>query len=429
VLPIDPSALSQKYVIIVQQILAKMIKQNDPHHHFDPAADAAGLLRRVGFITLSVALPLAAMVSRRASVLLAPIGVALLIAASIVEEPGYFQKRLRRVFSSIGGMVLILLTGWICLAAAWSPFPEIAMEKAINTVFAVLIGVLGVGALPARTRASNLNLVAIGIVAAAIFATLLSIPYSGSIRQGAISDTNASLGRGFIVLSILVWPAVAWLLSRGRPIGAVVLALLTTLVAVMRLRYGGTGALLIGGIVFAAMAYKPAPISRLISWAGAGLLIVAPLAAVITPFLIKNTGSVSQINGCILWTEVIFNSPVKLLTGHGLGTVLQGKFTGILPLAAPSGLLFETWYELGAVGAFSASFLFFNAVRSASGMPGPLAAGGVAAYSTAFAFAIIDQAVMQGWWLFTLATAAILFTAIVQGQFQTERPKAKFRFR
>jgi hypothetical protein len=52
----------------------------------DPALDAAALLRRLGFFGLFVVLPVLAQVARRASVILAPIAVILLIIASVIDR-------------------------------------------------------------------------------------------------------------------------------------------------------------------------------------------------------------------------------------------------------------------------------------------------------------------------------------------------------
>ena len=57
-------------------------------------------------------------------------------------------------------------------------------------------------------------------------------------------------------------------------------------------------------------------------------------------------------------------------------------------------------------------------------MPGALAAGGVAAYATAFSLAALGFASFQTWWLMTLTAVALLFTAIARGQYRTERPVA-----
>ena len=52
----------------------------------DPAQDAAALLRRIGFFGLFVVLPVLAQVARRASVIIAPIAVILLIIASVIDR-------------------------------------------------------------------------------------------------------------------------------------------------------------------------------------------------------------------------------------------------------------------------------------------------------------------------------------------------------
>jgi hypothetical protein len=397
--------------------------------HLNPAADAAGLLRRVGFVTLAVALPVAAMVSRRASVLLAPIGVALLVAAALVENPGWFAKRLQKVFVTTSAALLMLLAVWVFLAAAWSPFAATAPDKAASIIIAILAGLIGAAALPERMRASNLNLIALGVGLAAIFALAFVIRTQILFRLPPINDAQASLGRGFAVLAVLVWPAVAWLLSRERIGQALALAALATIVALARLGQGGALALIIGAGVFGAMTLRPAVAGRILGTLVAILVLIAPLLAFTGPILARFVGFPALAQSLSTWADIIVTSPVKLLTGHGLDTALYGKISGVLPLSAPSGFLFEVWHELGLVGAMIVATLLWLAIRAATRMSRPLAAGGVAAYMTAFIVAVTDQAAMQGWWLFTLATAGILFTAIARGQFRTERPKIVFGFR
>jgi uncharacterized membrane protein SirB2 len=397
--------------------------------HLEPAADAAALLRRVGFVTLAVALPVAAMVSRRASVLLAPIGVILLIIAAIVENPAWFAKRLKRIFTTRTGALLVLLGAWVFFAAAWSPFKATAPDKAASIAFAILAGMTGAAALPERMKASNLNLIAVGAGLAAVFALIFMFRTQVLFNLPPINDANASLGRGFAVLAVLVWPAVAWLLSRNRTTEALVLAGLATVIALARIGQGGTAAMIMGAGVYVTMTLRPPLIGRLLGAGIAFVVVAAPLSAFLWPPLASVFGTTGLVAGASAWADVIMASPVKLLTGHGLDSALYGKISGILPLSAPSGFLFEIWHELGMVGAIIIATLLFGAINAATRMPAPLAAGGVAAYLTAFVLAVMDQAAMQGWWLFTLATVGILFTAIARGQYRTDRPKAAFKLR
>eukprot|EP01036_Dinobryon_divergens_P017806 gene17806-24215_t len=125
-----------------------------------------------------------------------------------------------------------------------------------------------------------------------------------------------------------------------------------------------------------------------------------------------------------VWADVISSAPIQLVTGHGLDTVLRGRLIGALPPATPTTLLFETWYELGLVGAAAAAFCLYVAVRAAGRMPGALAAGGVAAFTTAFALSALGFATLQPWWLMTLTSVVLMFGAIARGQYRTDRPVA-----
>jgi hypothetical protein len=217
-------------------------------------------------------------------------------------------------------------------------------------------------------------------------------------------------------------------MSRERMIGALALAACAAVVALTRIGQGGAAVILIGALVFGAMSARPALTSRAVKIALAGLFILAPL----TPFLLAGpaqalgwTGIAASLDA---WADLIMAYPVKLITGHGLDSVLRGKFANLLPVAAPSNIVFEVWHELGAVGALAAAGALWFAIDAASRMPGPLAAGGVAAYVTAVVLAMAGVGVMQGWWLFTLAVAGILFLAIARGQFRTERPQVSAIF-
>ena len=82
----------------------------------DPAASAALLLRRIGFATLALALPLASLVSRRAAVVLAPIGVVLLVIAALIENPSEFGNNLKSSLSGLAGLTLLALVAWAVLS-------------------------------------------------------------------------------------------------------------------------------------------------------------------------------------------------------------------------------------------------------------------------------------------------------------------------
>ncbi len=387
----------------------------------DPTADAAALLRRIGFATLTLALPAAALVSRRAGVVLAPLGVTLLAAAMVIDKPANFFRSLRDAALSRAGLLLVGLTLWVALAATWSPWRGDAIDKALNIGFAVALGLAGAAALPARMRASNLNLIALGVSAACLLAVIIAV--GDALGRRPADGDGGALARGLALVSVMAWPALAWLLSRGRSIAALALAALVVIVAATRLGQGGGVTIIVGALAFGLTTWRPALAARALGGAAAGAMLAAPLL----PFLMQPLAGLLPVDwarGAAIAADVVRNEPVKLITGHGLDSVLRGKLAGVLPTEAPNSLLFETWFELGLVGAVAAALCFWFAIRAAARMPAPLAAGGVAAYATAFALAATGQATLQVWWLVMLSAVAIMFTAIARGQVRTERPIA-----
>jgi hypothetical protein len=387
----------------------------------DPAADAALLLRRIGFGTLALILPIASLVSRRAAVVLAPIGVVLLVIAALIEDPRAFVSKLKRSVLSLPGMILVGLVAWAVLSLVWSPYTASATEKAGNLVLAVALGFCGHAALPERMRASNLNLAALGTGIAGAFALALIV--IAALRH---ADTEAgSVERGISVILIMAWPALAWLLSRERGLSAVGLALVVGLLALTRFEDGEAVAMICGAVAFGAVSANRERASAIIATIIAGLMLIAP----ILPFLLipivsllqQGAGELAQ--SLAVWADVISSAPLQLITGHGLDTVLRGRLIGALQ-SPPTTLLFETWYELGLVGAAAASSCLYFAIRAAGRMPSALAAGGVAAFTTAFALSALGFATLQPWWLMTLTAVVLMFGAIARGQYRTDRPVA-----
>ncbi len=383
----------------------------------DPAADAALLLRRIAFGTLALLLPIASLVSRRAAVVLAPIGVVLLVIAVLIEDPRDFVSRLKRSVFSLPGLILLGLVGWAVLSLVWSPYTGSATEKAGNIVLAVALGFLGNAALPDRMRASNLNLAPLGAGTAAAFALALIV--ATALRH---QDTDAGVERGISVILIMAWPALAWLLSRERGLSALGLALVVGLLSLTRFEDGEAVAMIC--VAFGAVSASREKASALIAAAIAGLMLLAP----IVPFLLIPIAARLPDGGLVAslatWADVVSGAPIQLVTGHGLDTVLRGRLTGALPPSTPTTLLFETWYELGLVGAGAAAFCLYVAIRAAGRMPSALAAGGVAAFTTAFALSALGFATLQPWWLMTLTAVVLLFGAIARGQYRTDRPVA-----
>jgi hypothetical protein len=399
-----------------------------PHHsQVDPAADAAALLRRLGFATLMVAVPLTALVARRAVVVLAPIGIALLVIAALLDgDHDGLRADLKRILFSAGGLAGGLLLAWAALSLLWTPFRGPASERVLNVAATLAMVLGGYLALPGRMRSANLYLAPIGIAAAAIAAMVLTL--SDLAIGGGTDEDGAGIERGIVVLVLALWPALAWLRSRGRDLEALALAVVVAAAAVLAPVSLPVAALAVGALAYAVTAISPRLGVRVTAWAVAGTIALGPLI----PFLLRPLASLAlrrndpTLANLSAWRRVVSDDPVRLITGRGFEAASRGRGSGLLRAEAPTTLPFEIWYDLGLVGAAAAAVVLHVAIRAAGRSHAGIVPGAMAAFATGFTLACSGVATAQIWWFTTILIVALLFVAVDRGQFRTSRPKAAF---
>jgi len=391
----------------------------------NPSADAAAMLRRIGFAILFFAVPLAALFTRRALVAMAPLAVILLVLASVLDGSArHAREKLVALAVSPGGVAGLVLLLWAGLSLIWTPFLPQASERLLNITGMTLMALGGYLAVPERMRSANLYLLPVGVGLAA----LIAIPLALTGGSG-VDPQGLSLERGMLMLVLLLWPALAWLHSRGRNLEAIGLALAVAVCSLLTRDGLPLYGLAAGAIVFVLTALSPNLGPRLTGLAMAGLLLFAPvLPFVLKPVAAALFGARAPITASLeAWRQIILNEPLRLLTGHGLETALRGRFFGLVPPAAPSTLLFEIWYELGLVGAVAGSILIYQAVVRAKGHRATVAPGIMAAFACTYALGCLGIGTTQVWWFTALAVLVLIFVAIERGQFRTKRPKAVLR--
>jgi hypothetical protein len=391
----------------------------------DPAADAAALLRRLGFAILMLGVPVTALMARRAVVVMAPLGIVLLVLAAALDGGARpWRESFSRISVTSAGIAIGLVLLWAALSIVWTPFPAEASERLFNILGAVLMALAGYFALPDRMRSANLYVLPIGVALAAVSAMVLAFVANSD-------EDGQNLERGLVVLAILLWPAMGWLRSRGRHLESLGLALLAALAVLLGPRSLPLQGLGVGAVTFGIAAAHPRFGAKLTAGIMAGLLVVAPLLPfLIRPLVALVLGAGDPVVASLdAWREVILNEPVRLITGHGFETALRSRLAGYLPANTPNTLLFEIWYELGIVGAWSAA-VAVGASALAAGRDHPLLVPGIlAAFATAFTFACMGIGTAQVWFLTTLAATILIFVAAERGQFRTKRPKATLRRR
>jgi hypothetical protein len=392
----------------------------------DPAADAAALLRRLGFATLMLVLPVGALVARRGTVVLVPVGVVLLVLATVLDSAHRgLRDSIRDLALSPAGLAGGLLLGWCGLSLLWTPFQDAAWDRFVSIVATLGVGVAGYLALPDRMRSANLYLLPIGTGLAAITGILLSL-FRISVEGGA--DDNQSLARGLITLVLFLWPSVAWLRSRQRTREAIALSVAVAAAAALGPELLPLIGLGTGALVYALTTASLTLGVRVTAFAMLGSLALAPLVPLIVRpiaalFLQPNDPVLVSLDA---WRRVVLTEPTRLITGHGFETALRGRFAGLLPPTAPNTLLFESWYDFGIIGALAAAAaLFFSAMRAGREDP-PLVPAIMAGFATAFALACSGINTAQMWWFTALVAVVLIFVATERGQFRTTRPKASF---
>ena len=396
-----------------------------PSPNLDPAADAAALLRRLGFGTLLLLVPLAALTTRRGVIVLVPIGISLLVIAAAldgVHRP--IAPALTRLLRSRAGLAIAVVLAWCALSLIWTPFLGAAAERLVNVATTAVLTIAGYLAIPDRMRSANLYLIPLGAAAAAILAILLAV--FGWPGGRAPAEAGQNLDRGLTVLAVMAWPAVSWLRSRGRHLEALGVGVLVAVAALLGPQPIPALALAAGGFAFALTVARPHLGVRAAAFVMAGVLAVAPLI----PFVLRPLASTllpgsATGRGLGVWRNVVTSEPVRLVTGHGFETALRGRFDGLLPVNAPSTVLFEVWYELGIVGALALAYALYAGTLASERSNPSLVPGIVAAIATAFAVACLGIGAAQMWWQTALAVVALAFVAAERGQFRTTRPKAR----
>ncbi len=386
----------------------------------DPVLSAAAMLRRIGFMLLLTVLPVFAMISRRAVVLIMPIAVSLIIIAALIDGGQRPISQVNRRFAaSPPVLATVVLAIWVAMSLIWTPYPDPAISRAVSLFATAALGLAGYYALPDRMRSANLYLLPIGVAAAAVTGALVAL----AMTRGALPGiAPVALERGMALAVLSVWPAAAWMHSRGRDAQALAVAAVIGLATLLVASWLPLVAFIAGAIVWGLAASYPRAMTAILAIGTAVAVLSAPLFAfVATPLGNGSAGSAADALG--VWRAIMLDDPLRIITGYGLEAAHRSRMAGELPWNAPNSLLFEIWYELGIVGAVTIAIAVAGAVRAAARRQAILIPGGLACFTSAFTFAAFGIASTQMWWITSLIVVALAFVAVTRGQFRTSRPK------
>lgn len=386
----------------------------------DPTRDAASLLRRMGFVVLMGAFPLAALVSRSGPVVVATVGIVLIALAA------FFDGGVKAARDTIAGLsssaalaALLVLAAWAAVSLAWTPAVKPAALRLGAVLFFLGGSAIAILSLPDRMRSANLYPIPIGTAGAAL-AALAMIAVFG---LGADPDDARRIEVALTVVVSCAWPAIAWLRSRGRDIEASLIALVVAVAASIAPSLAPTIAFAIGAVVYLVVQAFGRPGALLVATILAALLVLAPALLV---YGLPALAGVPALKGWVAdldyWRAAIMSDPLRLLTGHGSGSLRRGV-EGPFSLRVAGTTALALWFELGLVGVLAGAAMIVAIVRQAAHRYGQRAPAIVAAVATGYSLTLSGIDGGESWWPLTLLVVTILFVAIERGQFRTRRPR------
>ncbi len=391
----------------------------------DPAAEAASLILRLGIAMLAVAVPCAAVVSRRLLFVLMPVGAVLIVIGGLLTPGGRGRLgQLRALAASPIVLITLFLVFWAGLSLAWTPFAELAVERFLKTAGTVLIAAAAIMALPRHVKASNSNLMPIGVAAAALAIICVAL-ISPALLRGA-EDDGTNMQRAVIGVVVLAWPALGALALRHRVAAAGVIAVAVALAAVLVWMPNAIAALIVAMLTFSMAYSSPVLAGRLLAAAAALIILAAPaIPLAVHPLLPARLDPQAAFGSFPVWYQIVKSEGLRLITGHGFDTAARALAFGYLPASAPRGILFEVWYELGLLGAAALAALAWCAFNAAGKASGPIAPFLLAALAGAVTIAIAGLSLSQLWWVTLLAIVAICFALVMRGHHRDERVRAR----
>ncbi|MCW6511045.1 peptide ABC transporter permease [Lichenifustis flavocetrariae] len=398
----------------------------------DPAIDAGDFLVRVGLTILAILVPVSVVLSRRALFTLVPVGSSLVLIGGLLLPHVHLRQRLSAMCRTVPGLSGLALLAWCALSLAWTPFPADAAARLWKTGGTLGLVALTVALLPERTRTSNIYLFPIGLAVASIATVVVMLLAPQPLLTMQTGDSTPE--RAALTLVVLVWPAIGALAVRDRWITATVMAVGVTVAAIAAWTSVALAALAIGALTFAVATWNPPRVARVMGGCAVILFLLAPLLpfVLLKPLdaaaaigLMDRIPPLADVSGSVrIWADVVAAEPLRLVTGHGFDIMSHAIASGFVPAPQPRSILFETWYELGLVGAVLAACFAVSAFAAVGRASPAVAPFLLAELAAGFTVSLWGLDTTQLWWVTFLSVGGLAFVHVVRGQYKTDRPAA-----
>ena len=395
-----------------------------PHMNEDPALEAGRLLTRIGVFLLFVVALIAPVIAGQTIYILLPVGAVLLLLGSAVA-PDRREKTgpLREFLTAPPFLAALFLAAWAAVSLNWTPFHGGPAERYWKDAGTLGLVAIACGFLPARTRICDLNLLPIGVAAAAvgmIAAAVYGYLARRSFTLEEILDGDA-LARSGVGLVLIMWPASGALAMRGKWRFAAALILVSGVAVLFSGAQNVAPPLITGIAVFGLSFGSPREARLWLAPLAAAAILLAPLLALGVRFLFQGHAP-DLLRGLDVWGQIFLTGGARSLLGHGFGSAIYGLFGGYIDPKSPRSLAFQIWFDLGLVGAAAfaaAAYKAFSLVGLVRPSLAPFLLAGLAA---GLVVCLLGPAGEQ-LWAFTLAGLDVVaFVMVMRGQFRKKRP-------
>jgi hypothetical protein len=395
------------------------------HANESPAEAAAGLLTRIGVFLLFMVSLLAPILAGQTIYILLPVGAALLLmGATVSPETGEKTKSLRELLAKPPVVGALFIVAFSALSLTWTPFASQSVERFLKDGATLALVAVAAGFLPRRTRTCNLNILPIGVAAAAISLAAAGEWSLWAHKQLTIEEIvdGTALARSGVGLTLLMWPAAGALAVRGRWYFSVALVVVSAAAALLSGAPNIAPALVAGAVVFGLSFGRARRSARLLGSAAAAIIALAPILALSVHFIL-GARTPEFAKPLDIWGRIVATDGARTLIGHGFGAAFNGLFGGYLDPRTPRSLVFQIWFDLGALGAGAFAAMAAKAFSRIGPLRPALAPFLLAGLGAGLAICLLGPAAEQ-LWAFTLAGLdAIAYVLVIRGQFRKKRPK------
>ena len=326
--------------------------------------------------------------------------------------------------------LLLAWAAWAALTSLWSPWDGPTAAK----ILALLaLGLPFIAAAAANEKAGALTLWA-ALAAFIVLSVMLGVeagfdmPLNRASLPGVPDgEINRNPSRGLIVLMSLVWPVIAWLLSRRAPAYSALAAIVAIVCFALSLQFDQLSTAVgfsAGAFVLAIALFLPRLMILATSFGLAVWMLIAPFA---TPLLVASPQLVDAVplswaHRIAIWRYTCARIMEQPWIGHGIDSgrtttdmlEVRGLLTRGIPVHPHSASL-QIWHDLGLVGALlSATLLAYGGWRLSRAFAHDRYAGAATAAVLAMfgLMANVGWSLWQEWWLATLLLTAALIGAL-----------------